>query len=309
MNARVAVMSSLVAAFSLLTITGSRSDEPVKAEKAATDSILRKTAGQVRDDNGLKMKLVWCPAGFVTMEQVEVVEEPVTPEDEAAPKTSRVEEITPVKVLLSNGYWLGKYEVTQSEWKQVMETEPWKGKTNAKQGADYAASYISWEDATEFCRKLTDQEREAGRLSNDWAYTLPTEAEWERACRARTETKFSFGDDASKLGEYAWYSTNASFRGDNHAHQVGQKNPNPWGLFDMHGNVHEWCRDVYTKKLPGGRDPDVKANGKTTASNRVLRGGGHSVLASYCRSASRDSYSPTAGSASTGIRVALSAAQ
>ncbi len=248
-----------------------------------------KAPGEVRDDNGLKLKLIWCPPGVLTMEQVEEITEPASekdgepaddddPNDKPALKPQKI--ITPVKVFLARGYWLGKYEVTQSEWKQVMKTEPWKGQNLTKEGADFPATWISWEDATDFCRKLSDQEREAGRLSNGWEYTLPTEAQWEHGCRARTRSEFSFGDDESKLGDYAWFDVNSKNAGERYAHQVGQKKANPWGLFDMHGNVFEWCRDVYTEKLPGGSDPEVKAGG----SDRVRRGGCWFVVAEHCRS-------------------------
>jgi formylglycine-generating enzyme required for sulfatase activity len=299
----------VVAAVAFLRMTDAKPDEPAKAPPPAADPMRGKAPGEVRDDNGLKMKLVRCSPGFVTMEEVEIVEEPVTTEDEdeAAPKTRRVEKITPVKVLLTRGYWLGKYEVTQSEWKQVMKTDPWKGQNFTKEGADYPATFVSWNDAVDFCRKMTEQERQAGRLSNDWEYTLPTEAQWERACRARTETKFSFGDDESKLGEYAWFSENAFNAGEQYAHQVGQKKANPWDLCDMHGNVWEWCRDIYTEKLPGGRDPEVKPNEKTSASFRVYRGGGWSVVAAFCRSGCRNGDRPGFRRVSLGFRVALSA--
>jgi formylglycine-generating enzyme required for sulfatase activity len=291
-----------------LPATESKTDEPAKSEKPAADPMLGKKLGQVRDDNGVKMKLVWCPPGFVTMEQVEIAEEPVATEDEdqAAIKTRRVEKITPVKVLLTRGYWLGKYEVTQSEWKQVMKTEPWKGRDFTKEGDDFPATFVSWEDALSFCSKLTDQEQKAGRLTNDWEYTLPTEAQWERACRARTETKFSFGNDESKLGDYEWFVGNAHNAGEQYAHRVGQKKANPWGLYDMHGNVCEICRDVYTEKLPGGRDPEVKPDKKTKSSTRVIRGGGWTAGAAYCRSAYRDHISSNLDSW-LDFRVVLSA--
>ncbi len=300
----------VVAVVSVLWMAQAKSDEPAKAEKPAGDPMFGKKLGQVRDDNGLKMKLVWCPPGFVTMEQVEVVEEPVTTEDEedeAAPKIRRVEKITPVKVLLTRGYWLGKCEITQAEWKQVMNTEPWKDKEWTKEGADYPATFVSWNDAVDFCRKLTEQERQAGRLSNDWEYTLPTEAQWERACRARTETKFSFGDDESKFGDYEWYYDNAEQAGEKYTHRVGQKKPNPWGLYDMHGNVWEWCRDVYADKLTGGRDPEVKSNEKTGGSERVCRGGGWSRDAADCRSGNRGTGTPDYRTFMSGFRAALSA--
>jgi formylglycine-generating enzyme required for sulfatase activity len=101
-------------------------------------------------------------------------------------------------------------------------------------------------------------------LPNGWEYRLPTEAQWEYACRAGTTTTYCFGDDPKQLGDYAWYKDNAEAR----THAVGQKKANAWGLHDMHGNVWEWCRDAYQGKLPGGEDPEVRAG-----SYRVFRGG------------------------------------
>jgi formylglycine-generating enzyme required for sulfatase activity len=304
----------------LLPLTQGKSDELAKAPTVAADPMRGKEAGQVRDDNGLKLKLVWCPPGFVTMENVEVIAEPaaknedkpgnddddVDPKVEPAPQPRQTTRITPVKVFVTQGYWLGKYEITQAEWKKLMGTEPWKGQRSTKEGADYPATFVSWSDAVEFCRKLTEQERQAGRLSNDYEYTLPTEAQWERACRARTETKFSFGDDESKLGDYAWFEKNALHAGEQYAHRVGQKKANPWGLCDMHGNVWEWCRDVYTEKLPGGRDPEVKSDEKTKGSNRGDRGGGWSSRAARCPSAFHSKSSPGGRLNDLGFRVARS---
>jgi formylglycine-generating enzyme required for sulfatase activity len=265
------------------------------------------------------MKLVWCPPGFVTMEQADEIEEPDAPNDgtqneppgnsnddevvdKPAPKTRKVTKITHVKTLVTRGYWLGRYEVTQSEWKQVMQTEPWKGEEHTDEGDDFPATFVSWEGAMDFCRTLTEREREAGRLPDGWRYTLPTEAEWERACRARTESSYSFGDDESKLGEYAWFVRNAFRVGEEYAHRVGQKKPNAWGLFDMHGNVWEWCRDLYSPRLPGGRDPEVSNKGK----NRVFRGGAFNHPATNCRSAKRNGIAPDYGFWDLGFRVALS---
>jgi formylglycine-generating enzyme required for sulfatase activity len=253
------------------------------------------------------------------MENREVITEPAVakenqpnddddfdPKDEPAPQPRRMERITPVKVFLTKGYWLGKYEVSQSEWKHVMKTEPWKGQDLTNEGADFPATWISWNDASDFCRKLTEQERQAGRLSDGLEYTLPTEAQWERACRARTETRFSFGDDKSKLGDYAWFDENAFKAGEQFAHCVGQKKANPWGLHDMHGNVWEWCRDVYTGKLPGGRDPEVKADEKTNGSGRVVRGGSWDGVAAFCRSGGRYGGLPDGRNFHLGFRPALS---
>ncbi len=279
---------------SFLAAAKSKTGEPQIAATPAVDAMRGKEPGEVRDDNGLKMKLVWCPPGEFTMGSSISVQGRSKDEEQA-------------DVTLTQGYWLGKYEVTQSEWKQVMKTEPWKEKAFNKVGADYPATFVSWNDAIDFCRKLTKQERQAGRLPNDWEYTLPTEAQWERACRARTETRFSFGDDESKFGEYGWFLDNTWNADEKYAHPVGQKKANPWGIHDMHGNVWEWCRDVYSKQLPGGRDPEVKPDEKTEGSKRVYRGGGWDFVAAGCRSGDRRSFQPASRIGNDGFRPALSA--
>jgi formylglycine-generating enzyme required for sulfatase activity len=293
----------LAAGVGLLATAKSKSDEQGKdttpPNPGASDKFIGKEAGQVRDDNGLKMKLVWCPPGKFTMG---------SPPSEKDRKINNNDE-DKVIVTLTNGFWLGKYEVTQSEWKQVVQTEPWKGIRFTKEGEDFPATCVSWDDATDFCRKLTEQERQAGRLPEGWEYTLPTEVQWERACRARTETRFSFGDDESKLGEHGWFRDNAWDADEKYAHRVGEKKSNPWGLFDMHGNVWEWCRDAYAEKLPGGRDPEVKADEKTKGSLRVYRGGSWLFVAAGCRSGSRYWSPPVNRYYFVGFRPALSCVQ
>ena len=310
----------LVAAFAFLWMAETKSDEPAKAPTPAADPMRGKAPGDVRDDNALKIKLVWCPPGFFTMEGWETVaEEPaakkdddvkdgaVDPKAKLARKSRPKMERVPVKVFLTKGYWLGKNEVTQAEWKQALKTEPWKGKDGTKEGADFPAAWINWDDAADFCRKFTEQERQAGRLSNDWEYKLPTEAQWERACRARTDTRFSFGDDESKLGDYAWTDENTNKAGEPYAHRVGQKKTNPWGICDMYGNVAEWCRDDHVNKLPGGRDPEVKLEARTPASSRVFRGGCFDWDAGNCGSSKRNCTLPSERFSFLGFRVALSA--
>src|SRR5438552_19114179 len=131
------------------------------------------------------MKLVWCPPGEFTMG---------SPTTELDHKGNHPENENQVKVTLTRGFWLGKYEVTQQEWKRVMKTEPWIGKAHLKEGGKLPAARLSWDDSMSFCGKLTELDRKAGRLPDGWLYTLPTEAQWERARRAGTETKFSFGN-------------------------------------------------------------------------------------------------------------------
>lgn len=226
-------------------------------------------AGQEREDNVLNLKLIWCPAGNFIMGS------PTT-------ETSRQNDEGPVQVTLTKGFWLGKHEVTQGQWQQVMDTTPWEGQGYVKEGSDYPAAYVAYDDAVEFCRKLTESEREAGRLPTTWKYELPTEAQWEYACRAGTKTRFSFGDDETSLAQYAWYDDNADQIGEGYAHQVGQKLPNTWGFHDMHGNLWEWCRDLYQPKFPAGRDP-VGISGP----NRARRGGSWYDGSAKCRSAFR----------------------
>ena len=176
------------------------------------------------------------------------------------------------QVTLTEGYWLGKTEVTQAQWEALMESIPSKF-----MGPDRPVEQVFWSDAMEFCRKLTERERSAGRLPEGYEYTLPTEAQWEYACRAGTTGQY--GGDGN-LDDMGWYRQNSG----NTTHPVGQKQANAWGLYDMHGNVWEWCLDWYGN-YPGGsvRDPTGPASG----TGRVGRGGGWGSYAIGCRSAFR----------------------
>ena len=231
----------------------------------------------------------WCPPGTFTMGSHEA-------------EVARRDDERQVDVKLTKGFWLGETEVTASQWQKLMGTSPWRGKSLVKEGEAYAASYISHDDAVSFCEKLTSKERDAGRLSKVWKYALPTEAQWEYACRAGTMTRYSFGNLDSELTEYAWFIENAYRKDEKFPHEVGQKKPNHWGLKDMHGNVWEWCRDWYAKKLPGGRDPNSNEPGIFEL--RVDRGGCWYLDASCCRSAYRDAVSPQFRSSVIGFRVA-----
>ena len=195
------------------------------------------------------------------------------------------------QVTLTKGYWLGKTEVTQAQWEAVMEIDL----SNFK-GTDRPVEMVAWTDAMEFCRKLTMRERSAGRLPEGYEYTLPTEAQWEYACRAGTTGPY--GGDGN-LGDMGWYDKNSG----NTTHPVGQKQANAWGLFDMHGNVSEWCLDWFGK-YPGGsvRDPTGPASGPL----RVIRGGSLGNSAKGSRSARRKGTEPGGRDDETGFRLALS---
>jgi formylglycine-generating enzyme required for sulfatase activity len=177
-------------------------------------------------------------------------------------------------VKITKPFYLSVNEVTQQQYEKVMGVRPWKGKKYVQEGPDYPATYVGHDAAVEFCRKLSEQE--------GVEYRLPTEAQWEYACRAGTKTVYSFGDDSSKLGQHAWYYKNAWDIGEKYAHRVGQKQPNPWGLYDIHGNVWEWCGDWY------GKYEGVAVDDPASGRGRVLRGGSFLNEAGSCRSAFRD---------------------
>ncbi len=299
--------------------------------------------------NALGMKLRWCPAGEFWMG---------SPETEKG----RFDDEVRHKVSLSQGFWLGQYEVTQGEWEAVMgrslrdqarlmleddtvytclpgDPATLREFNNQKKDADPTVAIgteggnipiylVNWEEATEFCRELTERERRAGKLPENWEYRLPTEAEWEYACRAGTSTTLYTGaltikgdKNGPELDEIAWYGGNSSVdyegRGwstDDWAEkqypggragprEVGQKAPNDWGLYDMIGNMFEWCQDWYGD-YPQGYAVDPKGVG--TGTLRVARGGSWENQAYLCRSALRDFTQPTIRIRNWGFRVALS---
>jgi formylglycine-generating enzyme required for sulfatase activity len=207
-------------------------------------------------------------------------------------------------VTISRGFWMGKYEVTQGEYLAVMGSNPslFAGDPNRP------AEQVTWSDATNYCGRLTRQERGVGRIATDSVYRLPTEAEWEYACRAWTSTRFSYGDDPgyTNLTNYAWYYDNSGVVW----HPVGQKRPNPWGLYDMHGNVWEWCQDWFGDYAGGfALDPQ----GPATGWGHVVRGGGWRGWAYHpglCRSASRIGIgNDPGGQPYDGFRVVLAPGQ
>ena len=196
---------------------------------------------------------------------------------------------TPVhKVRISRPFYLGKHEVTQAQWEVVMGDNP-----SFFMGVpDRSVEMVSWREVQTFIRKLNAGEGVS-------LYRLPTEAEWEYAARAGTTTAYSFGEDANRLSEYAWYKSSKSGLG---AHLVGQKKPNPWGLYDMHGNVSEWVQDWY-QDYPS--EPVTDPTGPTKGAIRVFRGGSWLNDASYCRSAHRDHVAPDFSDRNLGFRVVL----
>ena len=210
------------------------------------------------------------------------------------------------EVTLTKGYWLAKYEVTQAQYEAVMNANP-----SSFKGADLPVEQVSWYDATNFCAKLTAIEKDAGRLPEGYEYTLPTEAQWEYACRAGTTTALNSGKNLSnkeecpEMDEVGWYAYNSGEK----THPVGQKLPNAWGLYDMHGNVEEWCLDGYKENYPSS--PVVDPVGPATARYRVMRSGDSSWygIAASCRSAYRNCDTPDDIAWYIGFRVALARVQ
>ncbi len=239
--------------------------------------------------SGVTMEMVWVDPGTFNMG---------SPEDELG----RFKDEAQHEVTLTHGFWIGRYEVTQAQYDAQMGSNRSKFK-----GADLPVEHVSWYDATNFCARLTAHEKSAGRLPEGYSYTLPTEAQWEYACRAGTKTALNSGKDlsnvneCSEMDEVGWYQYNSN----NTTHQVGQKLPNAWGLYDMHGNVREWCWDWYENDYP--LTVPVDPVGPGVGEYRVLRGGDWDKTAQNCRSAYRTYSNPSVEDwDDVGFRVVLS---
>ena len=177
------------------------------------------------------------------------------------------------QVVISKDFQMLEFEVTQAQWEAVMGNNP-----SSFSGDNNPVESVSWHDCQSFISKLNE-------LDSDYTYRLPTEAEWEYACRAGSDTTYSHGNDSGQLGEYAWYDDNSNSR----THPVGEKKPNAWDLYDMHGNVWEWCQDWYDGDYYDN-SPGTDPQGPNSGSYRVIRGGGWRNDAGYCRSAFRDGH-------------------
>ena len=226
----------------------------------------------------LALDLIWVEAGSFLMG---------SPADE----TSRNKAEGPQRrVSFSNGFWLGKTEVTQAQYETVMSVNP---STFKAAGPSAPVERVSWIDAMAFCRKLTQEERSAGRLPEGYAFTLPTEAQWEYACRAGTDD--AYPGEPNGMG---WYNGNS----DATTHPVAKKQPNAWGFYDMGGNVLEWCLDWYA---PYQRGVETDPSGPERGSYRVARGGSWRTSPEVGRSAARSGGSAARLDYTLGFRVAL----
>ena len=254
-------------------------DKEREKQLAPDKATLKKTGEKPFTVPGLSLEMLWCAPGTFEMGS-----------------SFGSSDETPHTVTLTEGYWLGTSEVTQAQWQKVMGSNPSRFK-----GADRPVERVSWTDVTAFCDELTELERRAERLPAGLAYQLPTEAQWEYACRAGTRTAFSFG--ASLTTGQANVSG-----GSEETTDVGKYPANAWGFHDMHGNVWEWCADWYgdyprlewDRALPA-RDPV----GPAVGSNRVKRGGSWNFTAFNARSPDRNWSAPAIRYFNLGFRLSL----
>jgi formylglycine-generating enzyme required for sulfatase activity len=228
--------------------------------------------------NSIGMEFVLIPAGSFTMGST----------------IGRESEKPPHEVNISQSLYLQTTEVSQGQWKRVMGDSPSSFK---ECGDDCPVENVSWDDVKDFIKKLNVMERTD-------KYRLPTEAEWEYACRAEKTTEFSFGDDGGNLDEYAWYEGNSKEA----THKVAAKKPNPWGLYDMHGNIWEWVEDDWHYGYDGAPGGGQAWIDKPRDSLRVIRGGSWESNEFDCRSAPRFGEKPGNRSFSLGFRLAKSVA-
>lgn len=278
-------------------------------DEPALQQLIKARAAFVKEGqpftNAEGMNFLWCP--------------PTGPEGflMGSPKADEVRynNETQHRVVLSYGFWLSQYEVTQAEWTSVMGNNP---STFTSSGSLAPVEYISWTEATEFCRQLTNREHAIGTLPKGFEYALPSEAQWEYACRAGTSTAYYFGENSAMLHRHGNYNDKSGgFNGADTEHDDGfertapvgsykrkETQPNAWGFYDMHGNVNEWCADAYSTKnpdLPQMTSDPLEIRG----GQRVFRGGSWSAHARYCRSAYRGSNEPSLRSNSVGLRPAV----
>ncbi len=240
--------------------------------------------------NTLGMKLVLIPAGEFLMGSP------------ASDNYATFDEQPTHQVRITRPFYLGVHEVTQGQYRAVAGQNP----SHLKGSDDLPVESVSWSDAIAFCNKLSEREglkpyyQVGGGLHGGGdGYRLPTEAEWEYACRAGSTTRYCFGDDAANLGGFAWYGDNSNVK----THPVGQKRPNDWGLCDMYGNVWEWCWDWHDASYYR-QSPHADPLGPPQTANRVDRGGSWGSDPDLCRSASRFRGDPATRDSHLGFRVA-----
>ena len=251
-------------------------------------------AGEQRVVDGIRLR--WCPPGRFTMG---------SPASERGHRPDEVQ----VEVRLTRGFWTAQHEATQGDWKRVAGAFPDRlPSAEFGEGDDVPMYWVSFLEAESFCARLSERAHRTGELPAGWVFSLPTEAQWEYACRAGTRTAFAFGDTLGRhQANFAGDVVDRRVRPVGRAHRVGSSPANAWGIHDMHGNVWEWCRDYFHRPIPGGVDPDLYAvpgaANRDGTSSRVRRGGAWIEPTWACRSACRLPYEPPRRSDHIGFRV------
>ena len=265
--------------FLALTPRGTAQTTEIPQNPSPAASPKAGTARTLELDQGVVLDLVWIPAGNFLMGSPFEEDGRFITEGRRHPVT------------LTQGFWMGKHPVTQDQWQRLMGDNP----SHVKAGR-LPVDQVNWDDCQKFVRAL-NRMVETDHLTA----SLPTEAQWEYACRGGSQTRFWSGESAADLARVAWLALNS---GDK-PHEVGQKPPNPWGLCDMHGNVWQWCQDWHGS-YP--RDAVTDPRGPDTGSERVLRGGSWSSDPDVCRAAYRFSYPPAYRLMTAGLRVIVTTA-
>lgn len=191
------------------------------------------------------------------------------------------------EVKVNKAFYIGVFEVTQAQWAEIMGSNP-----SYFKGTNLPVECVSWSDAQTFLQRLSQKEKKT--------YRLPSEVEWEYACRAGSTGEYDFGDGAKYLGDHGWFAEN----GEKRTHPVGLKQPNAWGLYDMHGNVYEWCGDSWGEMPVTEESSEKEVRG---GSDHAYRGGSWFAFADNCRAATRRSYGMSGISSDLGLRVVLEA--
>jgi sulfatase modifying factor 1 len=250
--------------------------------------------GEQREVEGTR--LCWCPPGRFVM-------------GSPAGERGRRADEAQVEVTLSKGFWTGKWEVTQGQWKQLMGKFPDRPPSpEFGEGDTVPVYWINFDEAERYCAELSRKGHRSGTLPETWEFRLPTEAQWEYACRAGTSSATIFGDSLARhQANFAPEATDHSVGVIGASRNAGSYPANPWGIHDMHGNVWEWCRDYYHPRLPGGTDPDLYEMKGTPnrdgTYSRVRRGGAWIEPEWACRSACRLRYESHRRSDHIGFRV------
>jgi formylglycine-generating enzyme required for sulfatase activity len=300
---RRAFLQGLAGGALAATVPGTASPQPVAdlagGGRLAAPGLLRDSsfrggrAGEERVVGGIRF--CWCPPGRFVM---------------GSPPTERGHrpDEAQADVVLTTGFWAAKHEATQGQWRRIIGPFPDRPPSVAfGEGDEFPVYWINFDEAEAFCSELTRRLQESGALPAGWEFRLPTEAQWEYACRSGTSTATAHGDT---LGPHqANFDSDTDDRGarPRGARSVGSYPASPWGLQDMHGNVWEWCRDYYHPRLPGGTDPDLHGSkgipNRDGTYSRVRRGGAWIEPAWACRSACRLRYEPHRRSDHIGFRV------